>query len=130
VTDDEEVVLDGSALLALLHAEPGHARVAATIPRSHMSSVNLAEVVASLAEHGVPDRAIRMAVGGLGIAFHSFDEEGALQTGLLRPATQSFGLSLGDRACLALGRSLGFRVLTADRAWLSLELGVAIEIIR
>ncbi|MFZ1106612.1 MAG: PIN domain-containing protein [Hyphomicrobiaceae bacterium] len=64
------------------------------------------------------------------LAIVPFDEELARQTGALRPATRSLGLSLGDRACLALAQRERLPVLTADRSWAKLDLGIAITMVR
>ncbi len=112
------VVLDASALLAFLGAEPGAERVAAHLNEGAlMSAVNLAEVVSKLSERGMPLEAVRSAVGGLGLQLEVFDEASAYAAGDLRRLTQAQGLSLGDRACLALGIRVRSRVLTTDRAW-------------
>lgn len=66
-------------------------------------------------------------LGELGLTVIPFDEDLALRTGLLRPATSDYGLSLGDRACLALGQHLHRPVLTADRMWKTVKLGVDIQ---
>jgi len=128
--DDRPIVLDASALLALLNDEAGAAAVAALLPRVSMCAVNLAEVVGKLAEHGMPEPAIRSAVDALGIAVVGFGHEKAYQCGMLRPNTKRLGLSLGDRACIALGREISARVVTADRTWAQLEESVDVEVIR
>jgi PIN domain nuclease of toxin-antitoxin system len=125
-----EVVLDASALLALLHAEPGRERVAACLPGARLSAVNLAEVVGKLAEHGLSEAEIRGALGGLGLVVVPFEWEHALACGLLRPATRVLGLSLGDRAALGLARALGLPILSADRAWGELPAEWGVELIR
>ena len=124
------VVLDASALLALLNAEPGSEQVARALPNAVIGSVNLAEVVAKLSEHGMPDEAIHETLEGLGLVVCAFDAELAYVAGLLRRSTRSVGLSLGDRACLALGRRLALPVLTADRTWATLKVGVKVRLIR
>jgi PIN domain nuclease of toxin-antitoxin system len=113
-------VLDASALLALLQDEPGAAVVASHLPRSVMSAVNLSEVVAKLTDHGMPAEAIRVALDGLPIEVHPFDRGAAYAAGDLRRVTRNAGLSLGDRACIALGMKLDVEAVTADRAWESL----------
>ena len=126
-------VLDASALLALLNREPGEERVAdALAAGAIISAVNLSEVVAKLAEIGMPQAEIREAVEPLGLGVVDFDAEGAFTAGLLRPDTRAAGLSLGDRACLALGKQRGVPVLTADQSWGGLDLGseVAITMLR
>jgi PIN domain nuclease of toxin-antitoxin system len=125
-----EVVLDASALLALLNAEPGSEEVEGTIPGAAISTVNLSEVVAKLVEAGMPEEAVRAVLGGIEMEIHPFDVELAFRTGALRPQTRELGLSLGDRACVALGLQLGVPVLTTDRNWKSLDVGVEVRAIR
>lgn len=126
----DELIVDASALLALLNDEPGAEVVAQAIPGAAISAVNLAEVVAKLAEMGVPEQDIRTALGPLGLETVPFDEPTAYRTGLLRPQTRRLGLSLADQACLALGLARECPVLTADRTWQSLDLGLPIRAIR
>jgi PIN domain nuclease of toxin-antitoxin system len=124
------VVLDASALLALLNAEPGNEEVERSIPGAAISAVNLSEVVAKLNEAGMSEKAVRSALEDIEIDIHPFDRESAYRTGALRAATKKLGLSLGDRACIALGGQLQRPVLTADRNWRDLELGIEIRVIR
>jgi ribonuclease VapC len=114
---DGPVVLDASALLALLQNEPGAERVAELLSDGAVSAVNLSEVVAKLADHGMPATDIREALDGLPLDVHAFDREAAFAAGELRRITRAAGLSLGDRACLALAAHLGVTAVTADRAW-------------
>jgi len=125
-----DVVLDASALLALLNTEPGSEEVERTIPGAAISTVNLSEVVAKLVEAGMPEEAVRSVLGGIELEIHPFDVELAFQTGILRPQTRALGLSLGDRACVALGLQLKAPVLTTDRNWKSLNVGVEVRAIR
>jgi ribonuclease VapC len=125
-----EVVIDASALLALLNAEPGADTVAEALPGGVISAVNLSEVVAKLCEVGMPEKAIHKALEPLGLEIVPFDEEQAYQAGLLRAATQDMGVSLGDRACLSLAKTLGVVALTADKAWAGLSVGATIKVIR
>jgi ribonuclease VapC len=124
------VLLDASALLAVLRAEPGADRVEPRLEGAGIGAVNLSEVVAKLDDDGVPEAEIRRAIGRLDLRVHSFDEGQAYAAGGLRQKTRALGLSFGDRACLALAWQLGAIALTADRAWARLEIGVAIEVIR
>jgi PIN domain nuclease of toxin-antitoxin system len=124
------VVLDASALLALAFRERGHEAVAAALPDAVMSAVNFAEVVARLIDVGdTPDRAAASAAD-FGVPILPFTETQAADAGLLRAATRTLGLSLGDRACLALARELGAPVITADRAWGTLDLGIEVQVLR
>jgi len=125
-----EVVLDASALLALLNREPGHDEVAEVIGDAAISAVNLSEVAAKLADRGMPGEAIREALEGLALETLDFDQELAFQAGFLHPLTRSRGLSLGDRACLALGQRLNLPVFTTDRIWEELDLGVEVRLVR
>jgi ribonuclease VapC len=125
-----DTVLDATTVLALLNNEPGAAKVAARLSRAVISTVNLAEVVGKLAEAGMPEETIHTVLGELGVTVIPFDEALAFSTGFLRPKTSRYGLSLGDRACLALGQHLGRPVLTADRMWNRMKLDVDVQMIR
>jgi len=123
-------VLDASALLALLNGEAGSERVAELLPDAAIASVNFSEVVSKLADEGRDASEIQLYLDALGLLIVAFDVELAYQTGFLRPLTRSIGLSFEDRACLALAASLGVPALTCDRVWASLNIGVAVELIR
>ena len=124
-----DVVLDASAVLALLQDEPGSDRVLESLPGALICSVNLSEVVAKLTELGMPEPDIRLALS-LGLEVVAFDEALAYSAGALRPVTRSAGLSLGDRACLALARSRSLPALTTDRAWRDIGVDTVVEVIR
>jgi len=124
------VVLATSALLAMLNDEPGADRVAKVLPDAVISAVNLSEVVAKLTEAGMPENEVREALDPLGLEVVPFDETLAYAAGELRPKTRSLGLSLGDRACLALGVALKLPVLTTDGAWRKVGVPVRVEVIR
>lgn len=124
-------VLDASALLALLNDEPGGQQVAELISQGAIiSAVNLSEVIARLSEFGRPEQEIRQRLSLQALEVIPFDAELAYQTGLLRPLTRQAGLSLGDRACLALALQRDLPAVTADRAWLGLPLDLPIRVIR
>ena len=125
-----EAVLDASALLALLNAEPGAELVSEALPHAAISTINLSEVVAKLVEAGMPEDAIRDALSTLPLTIIPFDLDQAFEAGLLRSATRSAGLSLGDRGCLSLARRLDIPALTADRTWGQLSIGVNVKLIR
>ncbi len=110
-------VLDSSAVLALLDEEDGAEQVLAVIAAAYVSSVNMAEVYSKLAERG-RDAEQALAAFELGIArIVPFTDELARIAGRLRPQTRQYGLSLGDRACLATAVALKAVVYTADKAW-------------
>ena len=123
-------VFDSSAVLAILLKEPGAQRAAEALRDGVLSAVNASEVVARLIERGAEDEDARAALHGVGLTVRPFDESLAVVAGLLRRSTRRHGLSLGDRACLALALRERAPVLTADRAWTALELDVEIELIR
>jgi ribonuclease VapC len=130
-------VLDASALLALIRKEPGAERVRATIDRgAAISAVNWAEVLSKLIEAGGdPETAATRALpisssGAGGLTLVAFDDEQARAVARLRQRTRSLGLSLADRAALALAQSRGLPVLTTDRAWRTLRLAIKIDVIR
>ena len=124
------IVFDSSAVLAILLDEPGAQRAGETLDDGVLSAVNASEVVARLIDQGAKDDDARGALQGLDLAIRPFDESLAVVAGLLRRSTRRRGLSLGDRACLALALRERAPVLTADRAWTTLELDVEVESIR
>jgi ribonuclease VapC len=105
-------VLDASALLALLLAEPGGETVRAVLADAAMSAVNFREVIGHYVRNGVTEAQVRQVLDPLPLDFVPFDMELAYAAGLLLPATRSAGLSLGDPACLSLARRLGCRAMT------------------
>lgn len=123
-------VLDASALLAILNEEHGAERWAEAISEASMSTINLSEVVGKLADLGMSEREIRSVLDPLALDVIAFDAPQAYSAGLLRRETKGLGLSLGDRACLVLGRQMKAPVLTADRSWAKLRVGVEVELIR
>lgn len=124
------IVLDSSALLAMLFFEPGCERVAELVPRSCMSTVNLAEVLGRLARDGRAPEAALDRIEQMGIVWIDFDRELAIGAAALLVPTMPWGLSLGDRTCLALARLRNLPAATADRAWAKLDLGIRVEVVR
>lgn len=126
------VVLDASALLALLLDEPGAEAVRPVLADAAMSTVNLAEVVGHYARNGVAREQVLEVLAPLPVEHMAPDAALAHDIGLLVPATRAAGLSLGDRACLALARRLGAPALTAERRWADVAgaAGVEVRLIR
>ena len=125
-----EVVLDASAVIALINKEPGADVVDAVLDDAVISAVNLSEVIAVLIDAGFEfDRAQAM-VRRIGLPVIAFDETQGLHAGGLRAITRAAGLSLGDRACLCLAEQRDAAALTADRRWATLGLRPAIRLIR
>lgn len=124
-------VLDASALMALLHEEPGSDKVAHAVKDgAAISTVNLSEVASKLNELSIPQMLIQDAINVLNLTIVDFNTELVYKVGLLRPLTKRAGLSLGDRACLALAQHLNLPVLTTDRIWQDLSLDVTVQLIR
>jgi ribonuclease VapC len=123
-------VLDTSAVLALLHSEPGAGTVEEILEHAAISTVNWSEVCERSIAHSVDVSDLRADTEALGVQLVPFSVEDAEQAAELWSATRHLGLSLGDRVCLGLARRLGCPALTADHAWLDLDLGVEIRAIR
>lgn len=121
-------VLDASALIAMLKAEPGGETVAAAIADARMGVFNLAEVITHFANLGMPANAIDAMLAPLPITLVPADAALARVAGHLRALTASAGLSLGDRFCLALARQEGRPAWTADRAWADVAAAIAVEV--
>ena len=126
----DDVVLDASALLALMNGEPGGEDVEPMVPRAVMSAVNMAEVVGKLADGGLPEASIRAALGVLGVRVMNLDAEQAFEVGLLRNRLAGSGLSLADLCCLSLAARLNAPAVTADRVWAGVKAGAEIVTIR
>ena len=126
-----EVVLDASAILAVINAEPGSEKLTPELLRDAVcSTVNLAEVQAKLVGRGwPPNEAWEDATSAISESV-PFNDEQAKIAGSLVMVTRHLGLSLGDRACLALGLSRRAPVFTAEKLWGKLKLGVRIHMIR
>lgn len=134
---DPSVVLDASALLAWLRLEPGASEVRAALDKTAaMSVVNWAEVLSKLSDLGenpVEVQSRMFEAGGFrkDLLLWPLDEAMAVEVAALRSKTRSRGLSLGDRACIALGQHLRLPILTADRVWKRFRLaGAQIQVIR
>lgn len=123
-------VLDASALLCLLNGEPGSERVLGALPTAVIGAANLAEVVSKLRERGLSADEVQDVLGSLPLDVRPLTAAQAYAIGHLRPTTRNHGLSLGDRACLALAAELGTPALTADQAWAGLDIDVEVELIR
>ena len=104
--------------------------VLAALEGAIIGAVNLSEVMAKLVDRGMAEPHARAALGALGLEVAPFDTELALRAGALRPLTKPLGLSLGDRACLALGIHLALPDMTAERSWQDLSLPISILRIR
>jgi PIN domain nuclease of toxin-antitoxin system len=121
-------VVDASAVLAVLRDEPIAATDRPLLANGLISAVNVAEVVAKLSDFGAPVETIHAALRDMSLAVEPFDEEAALLSGQLRVETRQAGLSLGDRACLALAKRHRLVALTTDRGWLKVADAIGVEV--
>lgn len=123
-------MLDASAVLAFKLGEAGADVVQSLIGASVLSTVNVVEVASRLIDRGASPTEVAQLPFELDCRMAPFDTDLALRAALLRNSTRPYGLSLGDRACLALARREGLPVLTADRSWAKLDVGVEVVLIR
>ena len=123
------VVLDASALLAMLKAEPGGARVAEMLIHSRMSAINHAEVVSHFVHRGIPPDEVEATLLPLPAEIIPADRAVATLAGSLRAETADAGLSLGDRFCLAQALRDRLPAWTADRNWADVAAKIGVEVV-
>ncbi len=126
----ESYVLDASALLCLLQEEKGAERVARALPAAEIGAVNYCEVVGKLDDGGMDEETADRLINMLHLSVIPFDRTQARLAGSLRAITRKLGLSLADRACLALAQAQGATALTCERSWTRFEAPCRIETVR
>lgn len=124
------VVLDASAIIAAIAGESGSQKVLDQLPRAAVSTVNLSEVQSKLIERGFPPEDAWESAMSFTNEIFDFDSRQAKLAGMLIQASRPYGLSFGDRACLALASVLGAPIYTTDRIWAKLNIGIKIHILR
>ena len=125
-----DIVFDASAVLALLNNETGADAVTLRLQAAAISTVNFTEVLTKLSDYGMTTELANKSFAALRLTSYAHDHGLAVDAAALRPATRARGLSLGDRACLALAARLNLPVLTADGEWAKLDLPVRVELFR
>lgn len=123
------IVLDASALLALLRGEPGAKKVEAALAGSSMSVVNMAEVASHYHRLGMPADLVEEMLKPMPIELVPADEELCWEAGRLRALTSEAGLSLGDRFCLALAKREKLPAWTADRKWAEVAGAIGVKVV-
>lgn len=124
------IVLDASALLAYLHDEPGAERVSTALEGAVISAVNWSEILQKSIRAGVDIEGMALDFADIGVGFEAFTTQQAETAATLWNQTRNHGLSLADRACLALAIETARPVLTADRVWRNLGLEIEIQVVR
>ena len=124
------IVLDASALLAFLFREDGHHQVAQMLGEACISTVNLAEVIGRFVRDGHRGDQVLKRLVASPLEVIPFSAKHAGLSADLIPKARPLGLSLGDRACLALAQERNIPAWTADRSWSALDAGIAIKLIR
>lgn len=125
-----KVVLDASAVLAVLFREPGAEFVTERAYGGILSSVCYSEILVKLLDRSLPLEDAERLMRRLTLDIVPFDTELAELAASFRSHTRALGLSFADRACLALGLKSGLAVLTADRRWTEASVGVIVQLIR
>ena len=123
------IVLDASALLCYAKQETGYLTIADRLPEAHISAINWSEVVQKALYYGLDITKLRFALLGIGLTIHDYTVADAEQTAQLWQVGKPYGLSLADRACLALGIRLGYPIVTKDVTWTKVGLPLIIQVL-
>jgi ribonuclease VapC len=131
VNSRHEYVLDSTALIAFISEEPGSEKIAELLPSSSISAVNLTETIHKLVLKGISAETVKQMLRGLKLNVVDWTEDLAYSSAEFAMFGRSHGLSLGDRACLALAKHLHATAVTSDRAWREIRgLGVPLLMFR
>jgi ribonuclease VapC len=125
-----EKVMDSSAVLASLHGEPGGDFVRSELSDAFITAINFAEVVSKLIARGMPERSAMLAVARFGTRCVAMEQDHADIAGAIHANTRRAGISMAAAFCLALAKERGWPVLTSDRRWKELNVGVDVTLIR
>lgn len=125
-----KIVFDSSAILALLNEESGKEVVSENLDRAMVSAINIVEVATVLIRKGLDSEAIFNLLKETFLHIEDFNLDQAIIASSIDELTKHHGLSLGDRACLALAKHKNLPVLTADKAWKEFDLGIKVQLTR
>lgn len=127
-----KILLDTSALIALIKKESGYQKIEEVLPYSAISSVNLCELVSILARNNILENEIDEIIEDIVPEIIPFCENIAIKAGKLSKYSAKYGLSLGDKACLATAEYYNMNVYTTDKIWSELKthITIAINVIR
>lgn len=123
-------VFDSSTVIAILNKEPGHDMAEKLISQSLISTVNVTEVAKHLSERIDVFAAVQTVLKSLKYQIIAYSNEQAEYAGFLYRTTAKYGLSLGDRACLALAISKNLPVVTTDKIWANIDLPIDVTLLR
>ncbi len=123
-------LLDSSAVLAVLFREQGFNEVASCLNQAFISSVNYCEVISKVVSKNASPEESKFQIESIIENIIPFEKDLALKAGTLTSFTKQFGLSLGDRACIATALHYGYEIITSDRVWQQLSLPVKINVFR
>lgn len=126
----KKVLLDTSAIIALLKKEPGYESLEEVVANSAVSIINFSELVSVLMRTSIVESEIDEIIKDIIPEIIPFSEDIAIQTGKLIKLTKDLGLSLGDRACIATGIYHGIPIYTTDKVWKDLKTSAQIVIVR
>lgn len=124
------IAIDASALLAFMFREPGHELVEDALDDGCISAVNVSEVIGRFVQDGHDGGVVLERIQSTAIEVVPFRAADAALAASLVPGTRPHGLSLADRACLALALARGVPAMTADRVWAELDVGVRVQVVR
>ncbi|WP_341748898.1 type II toxin-antitoxin system VapC family toxin [Candidatus Tisiphia endosymbiont of Sialis lutaria] len=125
----KKYLLDTSAIIALLKKEPGYKILEDVIASSSIASINLSELVSVLTRSNIAENEIDIIVADIVPEIIPFCENIAIKTGKLSRLTKDYGLSLGDRACIATGCYYNMEIYTTDKIWLKVADNITTKII-
>jgi ribonuclease VapC len=124
------MILDASAVMAVVLDQPGAEKVVARLGESIISAANYSEALTSMLSKGISASSAETILDELKLRIEPVTASHARAAAMMWPITKTAGLSLGDRICLALALERGEEILTSDRAWATVDHGAKVTLIR